>query len=190
MSNTDGWWSMQNLKHEDFSYLVMDFDGVMTDDNVYVSESGVESVKCSRFDGAGISLIKRANLLGLTNIEMIVVSSEINNIALLRSEKLGIKCEINVANKFEYLCRMADAELKISPEEFFSKTIYLGNDLNDARSMQASRISIAPINSHFKIKELADIVLAERGGDGFVRAAVEIILGTALIETLMRELYD
>lgn len=180
---------MRNLEHVDFAHLVMDFDGVMTDDSVYITELGAELVKCSRFDGAGIGLIKKANQLGLTNIEIVVVSSETNIVALSRSEKLGLDCEINVTNKFEFLCKRAINELKITPDEFFSKTIYLGNDLNDARSMQASRLSIAPDNSHFRIKELADIVLPERGGHGFVRAAVEIILGTSVLETLMKELY-
>ena len=179
---------MTNLKIADISFLIIDFDGVMTDDSVYVNELGVEMVKCSRFDGAGISLVNKANLLGYTAIEMLILSSEENEVALLRSKKLGIKCEIKVANKFKYLCNQA-AELGMSPNEFFSKAIYLGNDLNDLHSMKASKFSFAPDNAHKIIKEVANFVLPEKGGQGFVRAAVEQILGTSLIESLVNELY-
>ena len=180
---------MRDLDYLDISYLVMDFDGVMTDDNVYVDDSGVETVKCSRFDGAGINLIKKANLLGYTNIEMMIISSETNKVALRRAEKLGVYCEINVVNKFEFLSNWATSQLNLSHNTFFSKAVYLGNDLNDFHSMQASRISIAPDNSHPLIKEVADMVLPERGGQGFVRAAVEIILGASVVNSLVRELY-
>jgi 3-deoxy-D-manno-octulosonate 8-phosphate phosphatase (KDO 8-P phosphatase) len=180
---------MQNLKYSDISYLIMDFDGVMTDDSVYVNASGVEMVRCSRFDGAGINLLKIANRLGFTNIEMLILSSEVNQVALTRSLKLGVKCETNIHNKFEFLSQRAINELRISPQEFFDKTIYFGNDLNDFYSMQASRFSFAPDNSHPKIKEVADIVLPEKGGHGFVRAAIEQVLGTTVIDSLITEIY-
>lgn len=180
---------MQNLKYADISYLVMDFDGVMTDDGVYVNESGVEMVRCSRFDGAGINLLKNANRLGFTNIEMLILSTEVNHVALTRSLKLGLKCEINVQNKFDFLSQRAISELGISPQEFFDRSIYFGNDLNDFYSMQASRFSFAPDNSHPKIKEVADMVFLEKGGHGFVRAAIEQLLGNTVIDSLMKELY-
>jgi len=180
---------MQNLKYASISYLIMDFDGVMTDDSVYVNESGVEMVRCSRFDGAGINLLKTANRLGFTEIQTLILSTEVNRVALTRSLKLGIKFEINVQNKFEFLSRRAINEFGISPQEFFDKSIYFGNDLNDFYSMQASRFSFAPNNSHPKIKAVADLVFPENGGHGFVRAAIEEILGTTLVESLIKELY-
>jgi YrbI family 3-deoxy-D-manno-octulosonate 8-phosphate phosphatase len=180
---------MENNIYSDISYLVMDFDGVMTDDGVYINDSGIEMVRCSRFDGAGISLLKNANSLGYTNIEMLILSSETNKVALERAGKLGIDCEINVNDKFSFLCDRATQSLHLSPEVFFSKTIYLGNDLNDLNSMVASKYSMAPDNAHVMIKQAADIVLLEKGGHGFVRAAIEIILGRSLIEALVKDIY-
>lgn len=180
---------MQSLKYADISYLIMDFDGVMTDDCVYVTESGLEMVRCSRFDGAGINLLRIANRLGYTNMEMLILSSEVNQVALTRAMKLGVKCEIGVHNKFEFLSNKAINDLGISPQEFFDKTAYLGNDLNDFYSMQASRFSFAPDNSHPRIKEVADIVFPEKGGHGFVRAAIEQLLGNEVIDSLIKEIY-
>jgi YrbI family 3-deoxy-D-manno-octulosonate 8-phosphate phosphatase len=180
---------MHNLDPASVSYLVMDFDGVMTDDSVYVDESGAEMVKCSRFDGAGISLLRKANELGLVEIEMLIISSESNEVALRRADKLKIPCEIGVIDKYDYLCKRANSELNESHDDFFSKTIYMGNDLNDLRSIRKSKVSIVPSNSHALVKKAADIVLPEKGGEGFVRAAIEIILGATVIESTLWQLY-
>ena len=42
----------------DIRLALFDFDGVFTDNHVYVSEDGKETVKCCRSDGIGISRIK------------------------------------------------------------------------------------------------------------------------------------
>ena len=38
--------------------LIFDFDGVFTDNSVYINESGQESVVCDRRDGLGINLLR------------------------------------------------------------------------------------------------------------------------------------
>ena len=41
------------------SLVISDFDGVMTDGKVEISEQGFESVTCSRLDGVGVKLLKK-----------------------------------------------------------------------------------------------------------------------------------
>ena len=77
--------------------LILDFDGVLTDNTVYVDKLGVESVKCSRSDGIGIKAIQD---LG---IKCIVLSSEPNEIVLKRCKKLGIEAYNNLTSKVEKL---------------------------------------------------------------------------------------
>ena len=55
-------------------FLALDFDGVLTDNIVYTSEVGIESVACWRSDGLGITKIQK---LG---IPIWVISSEKNTI--------------------------------------------------------------------------------------------------------------
>ena len=50
--------------------FVSDFDGVFTDNTVYISQDGKESVRCSRSDGLGITALIE------TNVRFIVCSSE------------------------------------------------------------------------------------------------------------------
>ena len=42
--------------------LVFDFDGVFTDNRVYVLEDGREAVACNRGDGMGLSMLRAAGL--------------------------------------------------------------------------------------------------------------------------------
>ena len=41
--------------------MVSDFDGIFTDNNLYLNDKGVESVKLSRSDGMAIKMLKRKN---------------------------------------------------------------------------------------------------------------------------------
>ena len=54
--------------------LVYDFDGVMTDNKVYVDQNGNEMVQVNRADGLGIAKIKK---LG---INQIIISTEKNSV--------------------------------------------------------------------------------------------------------------
>ena len=73
--------------------FVYDFDGVMTDNKVYVDQDGKETVQVNRGDGLGISEIKK---LG---IEQIIISTEKNPVVVKRAEKLGIGCMQGIENK-------------------------------------------------------------------------------------------
>ena len=59
----------------------------------------------------------------------------------------------------------------------FEGLVYLGNDLNDLPLMRHAGFAIAPADAHRRVREIAHLVLPERGGDGFVRAFIELLLG-------------
>ena len=44
---------------ENFHTLVFDFDGVFTDNKVYIDQDGKESVSCTRSDGLGLDIIRK-----------------------------------------------------------------------------------------------------------------------------------
>ena len=73
--------------------LVYDCDGVLTDNQVYVSEDGREYASFNRGDGYGIRMIKE---LG---IEQIILSTETNPIVVQRANKLKIPVVFGVENK-------------------------------------------------------------------------------------------
>ena len=49
----------KKIKASDIDAIIFDFDGVLTDNHVYLSSDGFESVKCNRSDGYSFSLMKR-----------------------------------------------------------------------------------------------------------------------------------
>ena len=69
---------------DDIDLLVTDFDGVLTDDRVLVSDDGHEAVRCSRSDGLGCDLLRGAGL------EMMILSTERNPVVSVRGAKLRV----------------------------------------------------------------------------------------------------
>jgi 3-deoxy-D-manno-octulosonate 8-phosphate phosphatase (KDO 8-P phosphatase) len=127
--------------------------------------------------------------MNLTDIKMIIVSSETNRVAITRANKLGIECHSGIEFKHEFLADYAVQKLGISSEEFFSHLVYFGNDLNDLKSMEAASFSIAPRNAHEHVKKAADLVIDRYGGDGFVRQAIELLLGNEIILEIVKRKY-
>ena len=77
--------------------IVYDFDGVMTDNKVIVSEDGVESVIVNRSDGMAIAMLKSKNY------RQLIMTTEKNKVVKHRSKKLGIKAILGVDDKKEKL---------------------------------------------------------------------------------------
>ena len=75
--------------------LILDFDGVLTDNRVYITQDGKEAVACHRGDGWGIRLLKNAGL------EIIILSTETNPVVSARAKKLGVECIQGCSDKAE-----------------------------------------------------------------------------------------
>jgi len=43
--------------------IIFDFDGVLTDNSVYLNDSGEEWVKCSRSDGLAFDVLRKLSIL-------------------------------------------------------------------------------------------------------------------------------
>ena len=61
--------------------LVYDFDGVMTDNKLYIDQHGNEMVQVSRADGLGVSEIRK---LGISQM---ILSTETNPVVGARAKK-------------------------------------------------------------------------------------------------------
>lgn len=159
---------------EQFELIVFDFDGVFTDNALILSEKGVESVRCSRADGLGINMLKRHIKNNKIQSKLLVLSTEINPVVSERCEKLGLDCVQGIDNKKKHLVEYFSQKSQglSTPWE---KILYFGNDLNDLQIMELSP-SFAPVDAHPRIKSVATKVFSERGGEGFVRAAIEFLL--------------
>lgn len=145
--------------------LVIDFDGVMTDNRVMVDQNGCESVFCHRGDGWGIARLKDAG------VKIIVLSTEVNPIVKRRCEKLQIECIHGTEDKILILKKIAQ-ERSISATEI----AYIGNDINDLECMKWVGVPLAPADAEPRVRQIALFVTSKNGGDGAVREVCEWIL--------------
>jgi YrbI family 3-deoxy-D-manno-octulosonate 8-phosphate phosphatase len=144
--------------------VVLDFDGVLTDNRVWVTEDGVEAVACNRSDGMGLAMLCAAG------IEVVVLSTEVNPVVAARCRKLGLAYLQGVQDK-EASLRTLAAERKVD----LTQAIYVGNDLNDLGCMRMVGCSVAVADAHPAVVQAADWVLHKAGGRGAVRELCELI---------------
>ena len=145
--------------------LVLDFDGVLTDDRVWVSEKGEESVAAHRGDGYGIGLVKDRGL------EVIVLSREENPVVAARCRKLGITALQGIRDKASKL-----AELMVARELKSEAVIYVGNDVNDLPCFPLVGNAVAVADAHPEVLAAADMRLTRAGGHGAVRELCDMLL--------------
>ena len=151
--------------YSNIKLLALDFDGVLTNNKVIVDENGKESVICNRSDGLGIDLLRKKG------IEIIVISKESNKVVNARCEKLKILCITGIDEKLSILKKEIEKR-NLSPDE----VCFIGNDVNDIECIKYVGLGVAVNNAYQEVKNIADYVTQNNGGDGAVREVIDKIL--------------
>lgn len=154
--------------------LVLDFDGVFTDNKVIVFQDGQEAVVCDRSDGWGLAQLRK---LG---IPIMVLSTEENPVVQARCDKLGIACWHGVQDKLATLMSWLN-EHRID----LSHVVYVGNDVNDLPCLQNVGCAIVVSDAPPQVQAAARIVLSAAGGHGALREVAELI-GKKMAEGIER----
>jgi N-acylneuraminate cytidylyltransferase len=159
---------------EPVQLLVLDFDGVMTDNRVLVHEDGTESVWCHRGDGWGIAQLLAAG------VPVLVLSTETNGVVGARCRKLGIECVQGQADKGAALAALL-AQRGIAPEA----VAYVGNDVNDLDCLRLAGVPIVVADATPAVRAVARLVTAAAGGHGAVREVADWILASRRARALI-----
>jgi 3-deoxy-D-manno-octulosonate 8-phosphate phosphatase (KDO 8-P phosphatase) len=170
---------VKRVSHSDLSHvklLLLDFDGVLTDNRVIVHQDGTESVVCSRSDGWGIARLREAG------VKVAVVSTETNPVVTARCTKLKIDVAQLVVDKAAAVTH-AMSVYGVSREQ----TAFAGNDVNDIPAMLMVGVPIAVTDSHHECVAAAEYLTEARGGYGAVREIADAILGTVAVDGFKRE---
>ena len=148
--------------------VITDFDGIMTDNCVYISDNGDCSRKINFKDVMGIHLLRQAGY------ELAVISGERNRAIELLAEKFSIKeIHMNIRKKIEVLQSIVE-KYSLSKEEF----VYIGDDVNDLESLKYAKYRITVPHAPTKLKEVDGIQITEvDGGEGAFREVVECLIG-------------
>ena len=147
---------------DDIDAFVFDFDGVLTDNLVYLDQNGVECVSCSRADGLAFDVLRKLNKPAF------ILSTEKNHVVTMRAKKLKIPAIQGVSDKVEAIKELADKK-----NYNLKSILYVGNDFNDYLVMQICGSTACPIDSHPRIKEVSNYILNSKGGKGVIRELLE-----------------
>ena len=150
---------------ERIKLVVFDFDGVMTDNTVLVTEAGGEAVRCNRADGWGIARLRDAG------VPMMVLSTEEHPVVAARCAKLKLPCVQGCGDKAGALAALL-AERGIDPAE----VVYVGNDVNDLGCLRMVGMPVAVGDAHPEVVAACRLVLTKPGGRGAVREFCDLLL--------------
>ena len=143
--------------------VAFDFDGVFTDNMVYVFEDGSEAVRCSRGDGIGLQKLKR---LG---IEAVIISTESNPVVSARARKLKIRCMQDCSDK-----RKALEDIAKEKGVSLSEVAFVGNDINDLECLTKVGLPIVVNDAHQDVISIARYQTRNPGGYGAVREVCDL----------------
>lgn len=144
--------------------LVLDFDGVLTDNHVWVNQAGEETVVFDRGDGMGIRLLLE------TGVDVLVLSTEENPVVETRCRKLRIPFQQGLIDKRATLLEWASEH-----EIDLTDIAYVGNDVNDVGCLQIVGLAVAVQDAHPEVLATAHITLTRPGGSGAVREVCDLI---------------
>ena len=143
--------------------IAFDFDGVFTNNMVYVFEDGREAVRCFRSDGIGLQKLKK---LG---IETVIISTEANPVVSARARKLKIRCIQDCQDKRAVLENIA-REKNIT----LSEVAFVGNDVNDLPCLECVALPIVVQDAHQDVVSTAHYQTKNPGGYGAVREVCDL----------------
>ncbi len=146
--------------------IVTDFDGVLTDDRVWIDSNGREAVVCSRKDGFA------AEILRAHGIPLVILSRETSHVVQHRARKLNVPVIVSCASKGEALRGLAQ-----NRNWSLEGVLFIGNDLPDIPALEISGFGACPIDAHDEVKAICGFVSPIQGGHGVLRSVVDSVLG-------------
>jgi YrbI family 3-deoxy-D-manno-octulosonate 8-phosphate phosphatase len=147
--------------------IAFDFDGVFTDNMVYVFENGTEAVRCTRGDGIGLQKLRQIG------IDTVIISTEANPVVSARARKLKIDCVQNCKDKRGVL-EDRIAKMGISLDQ----VAFVGNDINDLACLTCVGLPIVVRDAHPEVIPVARYQTRNPGGHGAVREVCDLIAET------------
>ena len=145
--------------------IVFDFDGVLTDNRVLVTDDGREAAWCHRSDGLGLAALRRIG------VPTLILSTETNPIVAHRARKLQTECIHGCDDKWAQL----DDLLKARAIDA-AAVAYVGNDINDLECLRHVGLPIAVADAYQPVKKIARLVTERPGGYGAVREICDLIV--------------
>lgn len=158
--------------------ILTDIDGVWTDGGMYYDDTNLEIKKFNTYDSAGILFAHHLN------IPVGILTGENTQIVQRRANKLNVDycylgCKDKVAISID-LCSMLGITL--------NEIAYIGDDINDIKLLKLVGWAGVPSSAPTYIRNIANVPLKKKGGEGVFREFVENILGEPTIIKIIEEI--
>ena len=147
--------------------ILTDIDGVWTDGGMYYDAGNVELKKFNTYDSAGVLFAHNLH------IPVGIITGENTQIVQRRADKLKVDyCYLGVKDKLSVVKNLCK-ELSIT----LAQVAYIGDDLNDMDVLSKVGFAGVPVSAPENVKQLANVPLSKKGGEGVFREFVEVIIG-------------
>jgi len=154
-------------KLEKIKLVITDNDGVLTDNGVYYSAKGEEFKRFSIRDGMGIERLRK-----YAGVETIIITGEESGSSKARADKLKMnEYYLGVKKKEEVF-----SEIIKKHNLTMNEIAYVGDDSNDYEAMKLAGFKATPADGMSFIKEIADYICENKGGNGAFREVAELII--------------
>ena len=158
---------MDVINTEKIKMVITDFDGIITDNCVYVDNNGNMTRKINFKDVMAFSILQK------NGIKTAIISGESNAAIEILAKKFDIK-EIhqNIRNKIQALKDIVE-KYSLSKEEF----LYIGDDINDYEALMYSENAFTVPEAVDRIKSIPHIKITKSpSGAGAFREIVDILI--------------
>ena len=154
--------------------LILDVDGVLTDNTLYINDNGEEAKRFNVSDGMGIYLASRAGL------EIALISGKKSRATKFRALDLKIKhVYLGVTNKIK-----AYQKLKRNMKLSDGQIAYMGDDILDVSVLKKVALPICVKDANPVVRKFAKFVTKTKGGEGAVREVIDMLLESKKINPL------
>jgi len=154
------------VKFRDIDTLIFDVDGVFTNSNLLITESGELLRTMNTRDGYAV---KKALEAGL-KVAIITGGSSIGVTSRLKG--LGV---VDIYSGIQHKIDAFD-EYILTYDLQKSRTLYMGDDLPDQEVMMQVGMPVCPSDAVSEIKAISQYVSPFKGGYGCVRDVIEKVL--------------
>lgn len=147
--------------------VITDFDGIVTDNCVYISDDMTMSRKLNFKDIMGFSILKK------NNFKIGIISGEKNSAIDILAKKFNIdEVHQNIRKKIDILKSIVN-KYNLNENEY----LYIGDDINDLECLEYAEFKITVPHAPIELKNLKGIQITEnKSGEGAFREVADCLI--------------
>jgi len=148
-------------------FVITDFDGIITDNCVYINHNGDMSRRLNFKDVMAFSILRKNGFrMGIISGEKNAAIDIIANKFKLEEVHQGIRVKIDVIKSIV-------ERYGLSEDEF----VYIGDDVNDIEALEYTKYAITVPDAIRQVKDITGIqVTNARGGEGAFREIADVLV--------------